>query len=336
VIEPFTGGLDITFGAPRRLVGELHGLLNAVAAGTSVLATDTVLLGGNGKRYTVDPTTTAGFTTIYRSFAPSWAITKKQSLFSYLPGKGPSSYRVKGFPARNFDATTVPPAFLGLYETRCRADGVTNGNLLRGCVVDQAALGTKYVDIILRAVARELALASLTAGSAPQPAPATPSVPAAPATTPTTQPPVAAGTTVPTNVSASTVQEIVKHPCTLLTPSEADAAADTRFAAAEEIASAELCSYEKHPADSSTINISLVEGTVAQALPPKGSPGNTFTPEPSLGAEVTWVVEKGIYADETLYFPLGKVGSTSYTVKIQLEGGLPEASMLARDCFTHM
>ena len=68
--------------------------------------------------------------------------------------------------------------------------------------------------------------------------------------------------------------------------------------------------------------------------------GNTFTPEPSLGNDVTSVVGKGISAkDGELFFPLGKVGSASYSVEIQLSQGglgLTEASMIARDCFTHM
>ena len=111
-IETFPGGLNLFFGAPQSLVGGLHGLLNSVVPGASPLATDTVLIGGNGKRYLVDPSTNSGFRTIYGSFAPSWAVTEKDSLFTYLPGKNASSYLVKGFPERNFDAATVPPLLL--------------------------------------------------------------------------------------------------------------------------------------------------------------------------------------------------------------------------------
>ena len=161
-IQTFPGALNVFFGAPQRLVSDLHGLLNSVVTGASRLATDTVLLGGNGKRYLVDPTTTAGFRTIYRSFAPSWAVAKKDSLFTYPQGKSPRSYLVEGFPAHNYDAATVPAYQLGLYVKQCRADGVANGNLLRGCVIDQAALGTKYIDLVLRAIVRAFALYTLT------------------------------------------------------------------------------------------------------------------------------------------------------------------------------
>jgi hypothetical protein len=337
-IETFPGGLNVFFGAPRRLVADLHGLLNSVLTGASPLATDTVLLGGNGKRYVVDPSTTSGFRTIYRSFAPSWAITERNSLFTYPSGKRTSSYRVKGFPARNYDAATVPAFLLGLYESRCRADGINNGNLLRGCVIDQSALGTKYIDLVLRAVVRAFALYSLTQGSTSQPTspPSVTTTSAPPSTGSTVAPPVPRGSTLPRGVSASTVEEVVKHPCTLLTKSEADAAAGTRLPTQFELAKSGLCEYTANPPNSSSINIYVQLGTVAEDLPPKWA--NTFIPEASLGSGVVWVVEKGgPKGFGELWFPLGKAGSLSYSVQVQVaRGGLLEASTIARDCFTHI
>ena len=63
-------------------------------------------------------------------------------------------------------------------------------------------------------------------------------------------------------------------------------------------------------------------GTVAQDLPPKFA--NTFVPEPSLGSGVVWVVEKGsAKGSGELWFPLGQVGSESYSVQVSLaRGGL--------------
>lgn len=336
-IESFPGGLDIFFGAPQRLVGSLHGLLNSVVTGASPLATDMVLVGGNGKRYVVDPASNSGFRTIYRSFAPSWAITKRGSLFTYPPGKRPRSYLVKGFPSRNYGAATVPAYLLGLYESRCRADGIINGNLLRGCVIDQAALGTKYIDLVLRAIVRALALYTLTQGPTSQStSPTSVTTTTAPPSPPSTVPPVSRGSTLPTDVSASTVEAIVKHPCTLLTESEADAAAGTRFAKQFELAGAGLCSYTANPANNSPINVDVELGTVAEDLPPKFA--NTFIPEPGLGRGVVWVVEKGgPKGTGELWFPLGKVASQSYSVQVEFpRGGLPEASTIARDCFSHM
>ena len=337
-IEGFRGGLNVFFGAPQHLVGDLYGLLNAVVTGASPLATDMVLLGGNGKRYVVDPATSSGFRTLYGHFAPSWAITDKESLFTYPPGKGPASYLIKGFPARNYDAATVPAYLLPLYESKCRADGVTNGNLFRGCVIDQAALGAKYFNLVLRALVRAFALYTLTQGPTRQSTSPTPvtTTTAPPSPASTVAPPVARGSTVPTDLSASTVEAIIKHPCNLLTKSEADAAAGTRFAVQFDLAASGLCEYEANPASSSTINVYVELGTVAQDLPPKFA--NTFNAEPSLGSGVVWAVEKGgSKGSGELWFPLGKVRSNSYSVQVEVaRGGLPEASTIARDCFSHM
>jgi hypothetical protein len=141
---------------------------------------------------------------------------------------------------------------------------------------------------------------------------------------------------VPTNVSASTVRAVVRHPCMLLTKSEADAAAGTRFATEFDLSATGLCEYVANPANNSTINVYVQIGTVAADLPPKFA--NTFIPEPSLGTGVVWVVEKGGQKGSgELWFPLGKVGSLSYSVQIEIaRGGLTEASTIARDCFSHI
>jgi hypothetical protein len=137
-------------------------------------------------------------------------------------------------------------------------------------------------------------------------------------------------------VSAPTVEAIVKQPCTLLTEPEADAAAGTRFAKQFDLATSGLCEYVANPANSSTINVYVELGTVAEDLPPKFA--NTFIPERSLGRGVVWVVEKGgPKGFGELWFPLGKVRSDSYSVQVEVaRGGLTEASTIARDCFSHM
>ena len=137
-------------------------------------------------------------------------------------------------------------------------------------------------------------------------------------------------------MSASIVEAVVKHPCRLLTRSEADAAAGARFATEYDIPATGLCEYVANPANSSTINVYVQLGAVAGDLPPKYA--NIFTPEPSLGRGVVWVVEKGgRKGSGELWFPLGKVRSSSYSVQVEIaRGGLTEASTIARDCFLHM
>jgi len=137
-------------------------------------------------------------------------------------------------------------------------------------------------------------------------------------------------------VSASVVRAIVKHPCTLLTKSEAEAAAGIRFATEFDLSATGLCEYVTNPSNNSTINVYVQLGTVAADLPPKFA--NTFIPEPSLGKGVVWVVEKGGQKGSgELWFPLGKVGSLNYSVQVEIaRGGLAEASAIARDCFSHI
>lgn len=141
---------------------------------------------------------------------------------------------------------------------------------------------------------------------------------------------------VPTNVSAANIEAIVKRPCRLLTKSEADDAAGTRFATEYDLPATGLCEYVTNPSNDSTINVYVQLGTVAADLPPKFA--NRFTPEPSLGTGVVWVVEKGGQKGSgELWFPLGKVASHSYSVQVEIaRGGLTEASTIARDCFSHM
>ena len=244
---------------------------------------------------------------------------------------------MKGFPASNFDAATVPAFLLPLYESQCRAKGVTNGNMLRGCVIDQSALGTKYINLVLRAIVRAFALYTLTEGTAPPSRPPTSVPPPTPSSTSSTVPPkVAGGPTLPTDVSPSLVETIVKRPCTLLTEAEADAAAGTHFATQFDLAATGLCEYTANPPGNSTINVYVQRGTVGEDLPPKFA--NTFVPEPALGRGVIWVVEKGgAKGSGELWFPLGQLGSDSYSVQVSVaQGGLPEASTIARDCFSHM
>jgi hypothetical protein len=336
-IETFTGGLSVFFGAPKHLAGDMRGLLNAVATGGSPLATRIELIGGNGRHYFVDPTTMSGFRVIYRVFAPTWAVTRRSSLFTYPAGRGPSSYLVTGFPSRNADAAPIPAGMLGFYESSCRADGVKNGNLLRGCEIDAANLGAKELDFVLRLIVRAVGLYALTEGRTPgsttPPTPVT-SVPVSPVTV---APPVSGGSTLPTDVSTATIGSIRAHPCILLTHAQADAAAITRFPAAYEIPKTGLCEYSASSGTGPSINVFVEYGTVTQSLPPKDL-GNTFVPEPALGAAVVWVVEKGSPPGSgELFFPLGKVGSTSYTIQIAVDrGGLIEVSKIARDCFSHL
>ena len=137
-------------------------------------------------------------------------------------------------------------------------------------------------------------------------------------------------------MSASVVEAVVKHPCTLLTKAEAEAAAGTHFATEFDLAATGLCEYVANPPGTSTINVYVQLRDRRGGPPPKFA--NTFSPRAGTRHGVVWVVEKGAAKGSgELWFPLGKVGSDSYSVQVSVaRGGLPEASAIARDCFLHM
>ncbi len=149
-------GENVTFTSAPYLVGKLTGLLTADATPKvkpGVTSANEVLIGGNGKRYTFDPSTKSGFSTLYKDFAPSWQITQKQSLFTYLPGKSTRSYVLKDFPSREYNLASISPGRVAALKSVCRKAGITNGALLDDCVLDAGATGKDY-NVIAQATAR--------------------------------------------------------------------------------------------------------------------------------------------------------------------------------------
>jgi len=146
IYDSGTGGYVVFTAAPD-LVGKLSGLLSAVAepqGGRGLPPGDEVLLGGNGRLYVVNPTTTSGFRTMYRQFAPTWQITAKESLFTYARGKSTSSYILKNFPGTGYFVSSVPAAHVAEIKEICRKAGITTVLLLDDCVYDGAAIGGHY------------------------------------------------------------------------------------------------------------------------------------------------------------------------------------------------
>ena len=139
-----TYGANATFTPPDVGVDHLTGLLSAwwqPALGTApASATAKTLLGGNGHRYIIDPTTTAGFHTLYGPFAASWHVTPATSLFTYPKGKTTASYDVKGFPEFGVPADLSAQA-KATAEAKCTADGITDPTLLADCEFDVAQTG---------------------------------------------------------------------------------------------------------------------------------------------------------------------------------------------------
>jgi hypothetical protein len=151
------------------------------------------------------------------------------------------------------------------------------------------------------------------------------------------------GATIPASASAMsngtvTVAYAIDNPCALLTVKQADSAAGVKFGPGQQIPKV-LCEYSSNApsAENATINLTIGLGTVKGSLPPADL-GNRYEPVPALGHDAIWVIEKGApKGTGELYFSLGFVGKTAYTVQVELaQGGLPEATKIASDCLGHV
>ena len=184
-------GENVIFTPPSPGVDTFSGLLAAWVApksGTSAPNPNSeTLIGADGHRYVLDPTTRLGFAALYGPFANSWRITAKASLFTYPKGKSTSSYVVKGFPLTDAALVNVLTAKKARATATCEADGVTDPKLLDDCVLDVAETGQSD---LAAAFSRTLR----SGGSSTQPAPG--------------------------NASVHPVDYYFTHPCQVITPAE--------------------------------------------------------------------------------------------------------------------
>jgi hypothetical protein len=79
------------------------------------------------------------FEALYPSYADSWRIDTRTSLFTYEPGTGPETYVDRTFPDREVKVEQLPNRALA--EEICRRLGVTDPGVLVGCILDVALTG---------------------------------------------------------------------------------------------------------------------------------------------------------------------------------------------------
>jgi hypothetical protein len=79
------------------------------------------------------------FEALYPSYADSWRIDARSSLFTYEPGTGPKTYVDRTFPDREVKVDELPNRALA--EEICRRLGVTDPGVLVGCILDVALTG---------------------------------------------------------------------------------------------------------------------------------------------------------------------------------------------------
>ena len=164
-------GENVTFVPPAPGLDHFSGLLSALEnTAKPKNAGSQTFLGGDGRRYIIDPTTRSGFKLLYGPFAASWRITKPASLFTYSKGKSPSTFVKSGFPARLVSAALLSWQERKRAEATCRAAGVTGSTLLNDCEVDVGETGKAA---LAKATARVQAAASSSPMATP-PAPTSP------------------------------------------------------------------------------------------------------------------------------------------------------------------
>ncbi|MFC7247205.1 VWD domain-containing protein [Catellatospora aurea] len=83
--------------------------------------------------------TRPSFAALYPAYADSWRIDAASSLFTYPEGKTTDSYTDRAFPEQ--DAATAELPNLASAEAICRELGVSDPEVLAGCVLDVALTG---------------------------------------------------------------------------------------------------------------------------------------------------------------------------------------------------
>ena len=226
-------GEDVTFTPPPAGAEHFVGLLTALSLPATTKgrpAGQETLTGGDGHRYVIDPSTKAGFKTLYGVFAKSWRVTQKTSLFTYRKGESTVSYEVKGFPSKEATIAGLSPLKKARAQRVCNAARITNTKLLNDCILD---VGTTGITDLATTTARvqnavESPIEPVTrTGSAP-----TTSVGSVPVT------PV--GSTHP-------AAYYFTHPCEALTAADIKAALGQAFPTNPGVET--LCIIQTHPTD---------------------------------------------------------------------------------------
>lgn len=122
-------GLDIAIEPDIAHAGKLEGLMGDFDGDSS---NDVKPKGGQPIK---DPT----FEALYPSYADSWRIDQKDSLFTYDPGTSTETYTDRKFPDKRATPDSVPNRAAA--EALCKQHGVTDPDLLIACIIDVGLTG---------------------------------------------------------------------------------------------------------------------------------------------------------------------------------------------------
>lgn len=81
------------------------------------------------------------FEPLYQRFAESWRVRPEESLFDYAPGESTETFTDRSIPTAEATVANLSPADRTRAEAVCREAGVTDGPLLRDCILDYGYTG---------------------------------------------------------------------------------------------------------------------------------------------------------------------------------------------------
>ena len=134
--------INLTITVPPSRFGHLEGLLGDPGAPAGELA------GGNGAAYSMDELaepweSVHNFDVLYHQFAQSWRVSQQGSLFYYPKGTSTASFTDLAFPSRALTVASLAPTSVAAAERLCKAEGITNRDLLADCVYDVGLTGSR-------------------------------------------------------------------------------------------------------------------------------------------------------------------------------------------------
>ena len=132
--------IDLTITVPPSRFGHLEGLLGDPGAPAGEL------VGGNGATYSMEDLarpweSVHNFDVLYHQFAQSWRVSQQSSLFYYPKGTSTTSFTDLVFPSKALTVASLTPTSVAAAERVCKAEGITNRDLLADCVYDVGVTG---------------------------------------------------------------------------------------------------------------------------------------------------------------------------------------------------
>jgi von Willebrand factor type D domain len=134
--------INLIVTVPQSRFGHLEGLLGDPGAPPGEL------VGSNGTTYNVDELaqpwqSVHNFDLLYHQFGQSWRVSQQNSLFYYPKGASAASFTDPAFPSRALTVSSLTPTTVAAAKRDCKAEGVTNSDLLADCIYDTGLSGAQ-------------------------------------------------------------------------------------------------------------------------------------------------------------------------------------------------